>query len=537
MAHITRRRGEALRSIGRALFWIGVVGASVPLAFRSGLSGPALIALVSSLTIVTFVGIALMRRGRKLLATSGDARLAADPRRPVVYLRSFAADSAGAGVVSSWPLLKFGYFTDEEQLAAVMNEFGPFVAIGDPREALPDLGADRIYVREGDWQKRVQALLKDACLVVLRAATTDNFWWEFQTVKAHVAAERVLLLVNDTGAAYDAFRSRAAEVLPSPLPELGRRKRLGHLRAIVAFDKSWHGHEIPIVRSFKRAQFTAPFVGPLKLTLKPIYERVGVPWAPPPIARKKLMVLWTSGSIAGLAFALVLAMSLPEFFSPTPEYTPVELAPADAAVPVSSDSVVSPDAGRASGIRTSYDAQLAILSARLTSRPEFRDRVSGMSDAQARDVGRELALRGLRRLTSDQLIIRAHVLGRILSLADTDTCAAIVTGRPAAGLEAAVRQLPDNEMQQWLDLVYESTVAELEQRTAARSPTSARIDRALSSLSSRLSADDADVLRQALADPQAASMDQACKAGRLLYATLPALSGDDRAVLARALVQ
>jgi len=194
-----------------------------------------LMALVWSLTIVTFIGIAIMRRGRKLLATSGDARLAADTRKPVVYLRSFAADSLGAGVISSWPLLKFGYLTHEEQLAAVMNELGPFVAIGDPREALPDLGADRIYVREGDWQKRVQELLKDACLVVLRAATTDNFWWEFQTVKAHVAPERVLLLVSATGASYEAFRSRAAEILPSALPELGRRKRLGHLRAIIAF--------------------------------------------------------------------------------------------------------------------------------------------------------------------------------------------------------------------------------------------------------------------------------------------------------------
>jgi hypothetical protein len=536
VTHNNNRQGQALRSIGSTLFWIGVVGSSLALGFRSELPGPALMALVWSLTIVTFTGIAIMRRGRKLLATSGDARLAADTRKPVVYLRSFAADSLGAGVISSWPLLKFGYLTHEEQLAAVMNELGPFVAIGDPREALPDLGADRIYVREGDWQKRVQELLKDACLVVLRAATTDNFWWEFQTVKAHVAPERVLLLVSATGASYEAFRSRAAEILPSALPELGRRKRLGHLRAIIAFDKSWRSREIPLVHSFRRAAFTAPFVGPLKLTLKPIYEGLGVPWAPPPVARKKLIVLWTAGSIAAVAFALALMISLPDYFNSPPDYTPVQLVPTSAAAPVSPDAIASPVGGRSAVARSTYDAQLAILTARLLSRSEFLERVNGMSAEQAHDVGQQLALRGLRRLSNDQLVLRAQVLGRILSVSDIATCAAIVNGRVAPGLEAAIRQLSDDDMQAWLDLVFESTVAELEQRTAPNPPTSARVSLALATLSSRLLPEDADVMKQALTDPRTASADQSCKAGRLLYGTLPELATDDRVVLARALV-
>jgi len=536
VTHINRRPGQALRSIGKALFWIGVVGASAALGLRSAVPGPALMAIVWALVIVTFIGVALMHRGRKLLATSGDTRLASDPRKPVVYLRSFAADSLGAGVVNSWPLLKFGYFTDEEQLATVMNELGPFVAIGDPREALPDLGADRIYVREGDWQKRVQELLRDACLVVLRAGTTENFWWEFQTVKVHVAPERVLLLVSTAGASYETFRARAAEVLPSPLPELARRKRLGRLRAIIAFDKGWHSQEIPIVRSFRRADFTAPFVGPLKLTLKPIYERLGVPWTPPPVARKKLIVLWTSGSIAALAFALVLAISLPDYFNSTPDYTPVQLVPANAPAPEPSDAIASPAAGRSPVAGSTYDAQLAILTARLSSRPEFRERVNGMSAGQAREVGQQLALQGLRRLTSNDLIVRARVLGRILSQSDTATCSAIVKGSAAPGLEAAIRQLSDGDLQEWLDLVFASTVAELEQRTAPKPPSSTRVNQALASLSSRLSAVDGDLLRQVLADPQATSDEQACKAGRLLYGTLPDLAGDDQAVLARALV-
>ena len=492
--------------------------------------------MVLGLLIVTFIGVSVMHRGRKLLAISGETRLATDPRKPVVYLRSFAADSLGAGVVSSWPLLKFGYFTDEEQLATVMNELGPFVAIGDPREALPDLGADRIYVREGDWQKRVQELLRDACLVVLRAATTENFWWEFKTVKDHVASERVLLLVSAGGASYETFRTRAAEILPFPLPELPRRRRLGHLQAIIAFDRHWQGHEIPFVRSFERSEFTAPLVGPLKLTLKPIYERLGAPWVAPPVARQKMTALWTCASIAVLAFGLALVIALPDYFNP-PDYTPVQLISTNAVAPLSSDAVASSVAGRPAVARSRYDTQLAILTARLSSRAEFRQRVNGMSGGQARDVGQQLAMRGLRRLTTDQLVARARVLERILSLSDTATCAAIVSGKPTPGLEAAIRQLSDDDMQQWLDVVFESTVAELEQRAPPKPPTSPRVDRALASLSSRLSREDAAMMMRALAAPRSTGADQSCRAGRLLYGTLPELSADDRAALARAVVQ
>jgi hypothetical protein len=531
VTHVNRRHGQLLRSIGTSLFWSGLVGANVAFGFRSEIPGPALMAIVWGLIIVAFIGIVIMHRGRKLLATPGDTRLATDPRKPVVYLRSFAADSLGAGAVSSWPLLKFGYFTDEEQLAVVMNEIGPFVAIGDPREALPDLGADRIYVGDGDWQQRVQELLRDASLVILRAATTENFWWEFQTVRADVAPERVLLLVSAAGGSYETFRTRAAGVLSSPLPELApQRRRLGHIRAILAFDRSWHAYELPIVRSFRMTEFTAPFVGPLKLTLKPIYERLGVPWVPPPVARKRLIVMWTCGSIAALAFALALAIALPDYLNPQPDYTPVQLIPTSAAEPVLPDAITRPVA------RSTYDTQLAILTARLSSRPEFQERVNGMSAVQAREVGQQLALRGLPRLTDDELVVRARVLGRILSVADTRTCAAIVNGTAAPGLEAAIRRLSDDDMQQWLDLVFESTVAELEQRTVSKSPPRARVTHALASLSSRLSRENADLVRQVLAEPPARSADQACKAGRLLYGALPDLSAEDRAVLARAIV-
>ena len=100
MTHINPRQGQALRSIGKALFWIGVVGASAALGLRSALPGPTLMAIVWVLVIVTFIGIAIMHRGRKLLATSGDTRLATT-RASRLSFGSFAADHWQR---SFWPL-------------------------------------------------------------------------------------------------------------------------------------------------------------------------------------------------------------------------------------------------------------------------------------------------------------------------------------------------------------------------------------------------------------------------------------------------
>lgn len=51
--------------------------------------------------------------------------------------------------------MPISFVTEEEELAAVMNEIGPFVAIGCPGEELPELGAYRIYVQREDWREEV----------------------------------------------------------------------------------------------------------------------------------------------------------------------------------------------------------------------------------------------------------------------------------------------------------------------------------------------------------------------------------------------
>ena len=68
----------------------------------------------------------------------------------------------------------------------MLDGIGPFVAIGDPKEKLPDLGAARLYVSD-EWREVVIELLARVSLVVMRVATTEAVRWELQQVVSRLA--------------------------------------------------------------------------------------------------------------------------------------------------------------------------------------------------------------------------------------------------------------------------------------------------------------------------------------------------------------
>jgi hypothetical protein len=92
---------------------------------------------------------------------------------PVVYLRSFYVDQGFSR--RPRPVGRpFSVRTEEEQLAKALREIGPVVAIGKPGERLPRLGANRIYVRDEDWQEQVLSWFARAALVGLNPAKPKN---------------------------------------------------------------------------------------------------------------------------------------------------------------------------------------------------------------------------------------------------------------------------------------------------------------------------------------------------------------------------
>jgi hypothetical protein len=244
----TAARAQRDREAGLRLIWLGVATFAVPflVLFVLSLEGVDLGSLPSALGFVLFTaGVALAARGRRMRVSGAEGALAADVRAPIVYLRPFGADSTQG--VKRWvsrvrvsPREGFER-TYEERLARTLRKVGPFVAVGDPTERLPRLGASRVYAADEDWQETVDELTARAGVVVLHAGESEGLAWEVHHVIELDAPERAVLSLPlyakrkepSRQARYDAFRNRFGDAFPRPLP-----KTIGHCQ-FAYFDMDW----------------------------------------------------------------------------------------------------------------------------------------------------------------------------------------------------------------------------------------------------------------------------------------------------------
>jgi hypothetical protein len=158
----------------------------------------------------------LWRRGRKHAAIDAQAALRSDPRRPILYVRSFRDDprmmdraaGLGAGLrrhqgpiaqairgMENRIFAREGGGRLEEILAAVVAPIGPFVAIGAPGEPLPELGAARAYFTNDTWQSEVIEWMHMAQLIVAVAGPTHSLGWELDTILNRDAWPKLLVLM------------------------------------------------------------------------------------------------------------------------------------------------------------------------------------------------------------------------------------------------------------------------------------------------------------------------------------------------------
>jgi hypothetical protein len=195
--------------------------------------------------IASAAGMGLYALGKKLAAPTVADTLAADSRAPVVYLRSFGADDAAATDAASDykdSQVAIPGSTEEEHLAAVFGEIGPFIALGKPGETLATPGAARLYVSDDHWQASVTDWLTRCRLVLLRPGTTGGLLWEFQEAVTHLRPDQVVLAIAFEPEEYDDFRARVASCLRSPLPaHPGADTLVGTLQGLILFDEDWRG--------------------------------------------------------------------------------------------------------------------------------------------------------------------------------------------------------------------------------------------------------------------------------------------------------
>jgi hypothetical protein len=71
-------------------------------------------------------------------------------------------------------------FSLETRLAKHFSRFGPFIAVGSPKESLPQPGAARIFLPHDQWQDRILAWMQEAELIVMYAGRTQSVNWELR---------------------------------------------------------------------------------------------------------------------------------------------------------------------------------------------------------------------------------------------------------------------------------------------------------------------------------------------------------------------
>ena len=261
-----------------------------------------LLAFIPLLMLAARSGILLFRSGWKHDAsTAADAR-AKDPRPPVVYFRSFDADSQiivapGRGLSRTRFLWYTAGVSPEQEMAFIVGQVGPLVAIGKPGERLPELGAARIYVPDDQWRDVVTTWMSEAALIVFRAGATEGLWWEVEQALARSTRRRIVIVEIGTPEAHHSFRQKfdAAFGVPlqQPAPRLPWASALltrlfvwvpMSLGRVIYFDDSGAPQEQTLLFHFTWQGFISaayrPYRDPLRTTFRAVFAQLNLPWRP-----------------------------------------------------------------------------------------------------------------------------------------------------------------------------------------------------------------------------------------------------------------
>jgi hypothetical protein len=133
-------------------------------------------------------------RARRHFQIDADALLAIDKRAPVLFLRSFNDDDQGKFPSAAKAVLDVSL---ELRLANHFRHFGPFIAIGSPKDKLPQLGAARVRLGDDVWQERVLDWMRRAQLIVMYGGSTQWVNWELRKIVESGRASNFILMLPE----------------------------------------------------------------------------------------------------------------------------------------------------------------------------------------------------------------------------------------------------------------------------------------------------------------------------------------------------
>jgi hypothetical protein len=203
-------------------------------------------------------GFILLLKARQYFQVSADSLLADDKRAPILFLRSFVDDPdprpffARRDEPTPYYLRGFDSiarwidFSIETRLANHFIYFGPFIAVGSPRDSVPVPGAARVRLTQEAWQENVRGWIGSSRLILMFAGVTHWVNWELtQVLNAGVTAKLIMFFPRPK--LKTSFLARRNESSP-PESQATQSDRFEGIKAALA-DTPWNG---------AWAQITAP---------------------------------------------------------------------------------------------------------------------------------------------------------------------------------------------------------------------------------------------------------------------------------------
>ena len=259
-----------------------------------------LLPTLAAFLVSAHTGFKLLRTGWKYDVVSAEQLLATDPRPPVVYLRSFEADSEIVvrphGFWNRAMTVIFDYmmmFSTEQELAEVLNRVGPVIAIGRPGEPLPELGAARLYVSDADWKAKVTDMIARSRLVVIRTGSTPNLQWEIEQTMARVPRRQILFVSLGDAKKTAFFDQYFAERFGAVMPSSGAAAEAGVIAKLVSpakyvtgriifFDETQQPREVPIritmTWSGLALGLMRPYRDSIQAAMRRVFASLQLPW-------------------------------------------------------------------------------------------------------------------------------------------------------------------------------------------------------------------------------------------------------------------
>jgi hypothetical protein len=169
--------------------------------------------------------------------------------------------------------------------------------------------------------------------------------------------------------------------------------------------------------------------------------------------------------------------------------------------------------------------------------PEMRSRLRALARSGAGDSVQMLVAHGLVRLDDQTLIRRMELMSVMLEGSETAICAALVRGNPGNGqMTLAMAELEGKDLEDWVGLLVDAQIAQLEQRPARLVPQP-MVARGVAAAMAALTDSEEPRMGDILGRFTTASDADACWAGRALFREGAGIAEPDRSALARGLVQ